>query len=92
MIIQAIAYDITTKYVPPHVNIYCCLRGITPTCFTVKVTIWIVMTCYYHVMVTKAFSRENAIYSNSQVHNNSIVHMPSCNSSYSTVNMPSKTI
>ena len=27
--IQAIADDITSKYVPPHVNIFYCLGGIT---------------------------------------------------------------
>ncbi|MFS7920292.1 putative cytochrome b/b6, di-hem cytochrome, transmembrane, cytochrome b/b6-like domain superfamily [Helianthus anomalus] len=31
--IQAIADDITSKYVPPHVNIFYCLGGITFTCF-----------------------------------------------------------
>ncbi|MCL7028537.1 hypothetical protein MKW94_030621 [Papaver nudicaule] len=31
--IQAIADDITSKYVPPHVNIFYCLGGITLTCF-----------------------------------------------------------
>ncbi|KAF1876938.1 hypothetical protein Lal_00033863 [Lupinus albus] len=35
--IQLIANDITTKYVPPHVNIYYCLGGITLTCFLVQV-------------------------------------------------------
>ena len=33
--IQAIADDITSKYVPPHVNIFYCLGGITLTCFLV---------------------------------------------------------
>jgi cytochrome b6 len=31
--IQAIADDITSKYVPPHVNIFYCFGGITLTCF-----------------------------------------------------------
>ncbi|PNT73981.1 hypothetical protein BRADI_1g05731v3 [Brachypodium distachyon] len=35
--IQAIADDITSKYVPPHVNIFYCLGGITLTCFLVQV-------------------------------------------------------
>ena len=35
--IQAIADDITSKYVPPHVNIFYCLGGITFTCFLVQV-------------------------------------------------------
>jgi len=33
--IQAIADDITSKYVPPHVNIFYCLGRITLTCFLV---------------------------------------------------------
>jgi hypothetical protein len=37
--IQAIADDITSQYVPPHVNIFDC--GITLTCFWVQVA-----TCY----------------------------------------------
>ena len=28
--------DITSKYVPPHVNIFYCLGGITLTCFLVQ--------------------------------------------------------
>lgn len=35
--IQAIADDITSQYVPPHVNIFYCLGGITLTCFLVQV-------------------------------------------------------
>jgi cytochrome b6 len=36
--IQAIADDISSKYVPPHVNIFFyCLGGITFTCFLVQV-------------------------------------------------------
>ncbi len=31
--IQSIADDISSKYVPPHVNIFYCLGGITFTCF-----------------------------------------------------------
>nr|YP_009748882.1 cytochrome b6 [Corallorhiza maculata]QII90638.1 cytochrome b6 [Corallorhiza maculata] len=33
--IQTIADDITSKYVPPHVNIFYCLGGVTLTCFLV---------------------------------------------------------
>ena len=35
--IQAIADDISSKYVPPHVNIFYCLGGITFVCFLVQV-------------------------------------------------------
>ncbi|MEO1622511.1 MAG: cytochrome b6, partial [Cyanobacteria bacterium J06632_3] len=31
--IQALADDISSKYVPPHVNIFYCLGGITLVCF-----------------------------------------------------------
>ena len=44
--IQAIAYDITSKYVPPHVNIFYCLGGITLTCFLVQVATGFAMTFY----------------------------------------------
>ena len=45
--IQAIADDITSKYVPPHVNIFYCLGGVTLTCFLVQVAIGFAMTFYY---------------------------------------------
>jgi cytochrome b6 len=45
--IQAIADDITSKYVPPHVNIFYCLGGITLTCFIVQVATGFAMTFYY---------------------------------------------
>jgi cytochrome b6 len=54
--IQAIADDITSKYVPPHVNIFYCLGGITLTCFIVQVAIGFAMTFYYRPTVTEAFS------------------------------------
>jgi cytochrome b6 len=54
--IQAIADDITSKYVPPHVNIFYCLGGITLTCFLVQVATCFAMTFYYRPTVTQAFS------------------------------------
>ena len=45
--IQAIADDVTSKYVPPHVNIFYCLGGITLTCFLVQVATGFAMTFYY---------------------------------------------
>jgi len=54
--IQAIAYDITSKYVPPHVNIFYCLGGITLTCFIVQVATGFAMTFYYRPTVTEAFA------------------------------------
>ena len=35
--IQAIADDVTSKYVPPHVNIFYCIGGITFVCFIIQV-------------------------------------------------------
>ena len=37
--VQAIADDISSKYVPPHVNIFYCFGGIVFTCFLVQVAI-----------------------------------------------------
>ncbi|KAI3952303.1 hypothetical protein MKW92_011936 [Papaver armeniacum] len=54
--IQAIADDITSKYVPPHVNIFYCLGGITLTCFLVQVATGFAMTFYYRPTVTEAFA------------------------------------
>jgi len=54
--IQAIADDITSMYVPPHVNIFYCLGGITLTCFIVQVATGFAMTFYYRPTVTEAFA------------------------------------
>ncbi|XBI38247.1 hypothetical protein VPH35_123335 [Triticum aestivum] len=54
--IQAIADDITSKYVPSHVNIFYCLGGITLTCFLVQVAVGFSMTFYYRPIITEAFS------------------------------------
>jgi cytochrome b6 len=54
--IQAIADDITSKYVPPHVNIFYYLGGITLTCFLVQVTTSSAMNFYYRPTVIEAFS------------------------------------
>ena len=54
--IQAIADDITSKYVPPHVNIFYCLGGITLTCFIVQVATGFAMAFYYRPTVTEAFA------------------------------------
>ena len=54
--IQAIADDITSKYVPPHVNSFYCLGGITLTCFIVQVATGFAMTFYYRPTVTEAFA------------------------------------
>nr|YP_010336724.1 cytochrome b6 [Stylonema alsidii]UNJ15130.1 cytochrome b6 [Stylonema alsidii] len=54
--IQAIADDISTKYVPPHVNIFYCFGGIVFTCFILQVGSGFAMTFYYRPTVTEAFS------------------------------------
>nr|AJB98601.1 cytochrome b6 [Botrychium sp. ternatum/japonicum] len=54
--IQAIADDITSKYVPPHVNIFYCLGGITLTCSSVQAATGSATTSYYRPTVTEAFS------------------------------------
>nr|NP_849013.1 cytochrome b6 [Cyanidioschyzon merolae strain 10D]Q85G16.1 RecName: Full=Cytochrome b6 [Cyanidioschyzon merolae strain 10D]QFV16972.1 cytochrome b6 [Cyanidioschyzon merolae]QFV17150.1 cytochrome b6 [Cyanidioschyzon merolae]BAC76175.1 cytochrome b6 [Cyanidioschyzon merolae strain 10D] len=54
--IQDIADDITSKYVPPHVNIFYCLGGMTLTCFLVQVATGFAMTFYYRPTVAEAFS------------------------------------
>jgi len=53
--IQAIADDISSKYVPPHVNIFYCFGGIVLTCFLVQVASGFAMTFYYRPTVTEAF-------------------------------------
>ena len=44
--IQDIADDFSTKYVPPHVNIFYCLGGITLVCFPVSYTHLTLPTIY----------------------------------------------
>lgn len=55
MEIQSIADDVSSKYVPPHVNIFYCLGGITFTCFIIQVATGFAMTFYYRPTVTEAF-------------------------------------
>ncbi|RAL52142.1 hypothetical protein DM860_014969 [Cuscuta australis] len=40
-----------SKYVPPHVNNFYCLGGITLTCFLVQVPTGVAMTFYYRQIV-----------------------------------------
>lgn len=53
--IQSIADDVSSKYVPPHVNIFYCLGGITFTCFIIQIATGFAMTFYYRPTVTEAF-------------------------------------
>jgi cytochrome b6 len=54
--IQGIADDISTKYVPPHVNIFYCLGGITLVCFVIQIATGFAMTFYYKPTVAEALS------------------------------------
>jgi hypothetical protein len=54
--IQAIADDISTKYVPPHVNIFYCLGGITLVCFLIQFATGFAMTFYYKPTVAEAYT------------------------------------
>jgi cytochrome b6 len=54
--IQAIADDISSKYVPPHVNIFYCFGGIVFTAFLVQVATGFAMTFYYRPSVADAFA------------------------------------
>jgi len=54
--IQSIADDITSKYVPPHVNIFYCIGGIVFTSFLIQVATGFAMTFYYRPTVSDAFS------------------------------------
>ncbi len=53
--IEAITEDIASKYVPPHVNIFYCLGGITLTCFLIQFATGFAMTFYYKPTVAEAF-------------------------------------
>ena len=53
--IQDIADDVSSKYVPPHVNIFYCLGGITLVCFLVQFATGFAMTFYYKPTVTEAY-------------------------------------
>jgi cytochrome b6 len=54
--IPAIADDISSKYVPPHVNIFYCFGGIVFTAFLVQVATGFAMTFYYRPSVADAFA------------------------------------
>ena len=53
--IQLITEDVTSKYVPPHVNIFYCIGGITFTCFLIQITTGFAITFYYRPSVIDAF-------------------------------------
>jgi cytochrome b6 len=54
--IQEIVDDVASKYVPPHVNIFYCLGGITLVCFLVQFATGFAMTFYYKPTVAEAYA------------------------------------
>ena len=48
--VQAIADDISSKYVPPHVNIFYCFGGIVFTCFLIQVATVLVLLMRLHLL------------------------------------------
>jgi cytochrome b6 len=54
--IEAISEDISSKFVPPHVNIFYCLGGVTLVCFIVQFATGFAMTFYYKPSVAEAFN------------------------------------
>ncbi|MCL2932740.1 MAG: cytochrome b6 [Trichodesmium sp. MAG_R03] len=54
--VQALADDISSKYVPPHVNIFYCLGGITLVCFIIQFATGFAMTFYYKPTVAEALA------------------------------------
>ena len=53
--LQAIVDDVSEKYVPPHVNIFYCLGGLTFTCFIVQIATGFAMTFFYTPTVVDAY-------------------------------------
>jgi cytochrome b6 len=54
--LQPLVDDITTKFVPPHVNIFYCLGGLTLTCYLIQIATGFALTFYYKPAVEEAFS------------------------------------
>jgi cytochrome b6 len=61
--VQSLADDVTSKYVPPHVNIFYCLGGITLTAFVIQAATGFSLTFYYRPTVLEAFSSVRSIVS-----------------------------
>jgi cytochrome b6 len=47
--------DATGKFIPPHVNIFYCLGGVTLVCFLIQFATGFAMTFYYKPTVAEAF-------------------------------------
>ena len=59
--IQDIANDITSKYVPPHVNIFYCFGGLVLTCFLLQAGTGFALTFYYRPTVADALESVRAV-------------------------------
>ena len=59
--IEALAEDVTSKYVPPHVNIFYCFGGMALTCFLIQFATGFAMTFYYSPTVTEAYASVQAL-------------------------------
>ena len=57
--LQRIVDDISEKYVPPHVNIFYCLGGLTFTCFIVQIATGFAMTFFIRRQLVKRIVRFN---------------------------------
>jgi len=53
--LQALVDDVSEKYVPPHVNIFYCLGGLTFTCFIIQVATGFAMTFFYTPTIGEAY-------------------------------------
>jgi Cytochrome b subunit of the bc complex len=53
--------DATGKFIPPHVNIFYCLGGVTLVCFLIQFATGFAMTFYYRPTVAEAFESVNYI-------------------------------
>jgi cytochrome b6 len=56
LVLQEIFDDISSKFVPPHVNILYCFGGLVLTAFLVQVATGFALTFYYHPTVGDALN------------------------------------
>ena len=59
--IEALSEDVSSKYVPPHVNIFYCFGGMALTCFLIQFATGFAMTFYYRPTVTEAYASVQAL-------------------------------
>lgn len=61
--LQEILDDVSSKFVPPHVNIFYCFGGLVLTSFLVQVATGFALTFYYRPSVSDALTSVRAIMS-----------------------------